>query len=53
MICYQLGVALIVFSALFYCYDVRKLDKQKVSYMVLISISPAALLSLFTFYTTC
>lgn len=37
MICYQLGVALIVFSALFYCYDVRKLDKQKVSYMVHIS----------------
>jgi hypothetical protein len=34
MICYQLGVALIVFSTLFYCYDVRKPDKQQVSRIV-------------------
>jgi uncharacterized membrane protein len=34
MICYQLGMALIVFSGLFYFYDIRKPDKQKVSFIV-------------------
>ena len=34
MICCQLGVALIVFSGLFYCYDVRKPDKEKASFIV-------------------
>jgi uncharacterized membrane protein len=34
MTCYQLGVALIVFSSLFYCYDVRRTDKQKMSFIV-------------------
>jgi hypothetical protein len=37
MICYQLGVALIAFSAVFYRYDVRKPDKHKVSFIVRIS----------------
>jgi uncharacterized membrane protein len=32
MICYQLGVALVVFSGLFYAYDVRKPDKSKVGF---------------------
>jgi uncharacterized membrane protein len=34
MICYQLGVALIVFSGLFYFYDVRKPDNQNASFIV-------------------
>ena len=34
MICYQLGVALIVFSGLFFYYDVCKPDKQKLSFIV-------------------
>jgi len=34
MICFQLGMALIVFSILYYCYDVFKRDKQKVSFML-------------------
>ncbi len=34
MICFQSGMALIVFGILYYCYDVRKRDKQKVSFMV-------------------
>ena len=48
MICYQLGMALIVFSGLFYCYDVRKADKQKVSFMVRIYILTSR--SSLTFY---
>ena len=34
MTCYQLGVALIVFSSLFYFYDVRRTNKQKMSFIV-------------------
>lgn len=34
MICFQLGMALIVFSILYYCYDVLKRDKSKVSFIV-------------------
>ncbi len=34
MICFQLGMALTVFSILYYCYDVLKKDKHKVSFIV-------------------
>jgi uncharacterized membrane protein len=34
MTCYQIGMALIVFSCLFYGYDVRNLDKQKESFIL-------------------
>ena len=52
MICYQIGMALIVFSGLFYCYDVRKLDKQKLSLIVRIEnrISRASLTFYFLHY---
>jgi hypothetical protein len=33
MILYQLGMALMVFSCLFYCYDVRKKDFSEISFL--------------------
>ncbi len=52
MICYQLGVALIVFSGLFFYYDVCKPDKQKLSFIVRISnrISRSSLTFYFLHY---
>lgn len=32
MICYQTGIALLIFSGLFYIYDVRKQDKNKAGF---------------------
>lgn len=48
MICYQLGVALIVFCGLFHWYDVRRPDKQQESFMV--SIYNRTSRSSLTFY---
>jgi uncharacterized membrane protein len=33
MILYQLGMALMVFSCLYYCYDVRKKDSSEISFL--------------------
>ncbi|NPU83670.1 MAG: DUF1624 domain-containing protein [Syntrophaceae bacterium] len=48
MICYQLGVALVVFSGLYYCYDVHRTDKQKESFLVRVYLRTSR--SSLTFY---
>jgi hypothetical protein len=48
MICYQTGIALLIFSGLFYIYDVRKQDKNKAGFFA--GIFNLASRSFLTFY---
>ena len=48
MICYQTGIVLLIFSGMFYIYDVRKQDKSKVGFLA--GIFNLASRSSLTFY---